>query len=142
MDTSCVQKLSLGFIPLLTFSCVMLSTIKLDTEPVVMTVKIQDIGPDGLLASKFESQQLTATASAPEKFFYVGLIFAQPSREIEKFRVQRDFHAALTLALSRREGNVTQRKGGSMGPFSSSLTPSSPSLRTRRSYVRRRDSVC
>jgi hypothetical protein len=39
----------------------------------------------------------------PEQLFCVGLILPQLAREIEKFRVQRGFHAALTLALSRTE---------------------------------------
>jgi hypothetical protein len=103
MDTSLRQEHRSGFILLLTFLCVMLSTIKFYTEIVVMTIKIEDVGPDRVLTSEFESQQLTAAENAPEKLFCVGLIFAQPACEIEKFRVQRGFHAALTLALSRRE---------------------------------------
>ena len=75
-----------------------------------MTVKIEDVGPDRVLTSEFQSQQLTATENAPEKFFCVSLILAQPSREIEKFRVQRGFHAALTLALSRRERECKPKK--------------------------------
>ena len=60
----------------------MLSTIKLDTELDVMTIKIQDVRPDELLTSEFQSQQLTATENAPEKLFCVGLILPQPSCEI------------------------------------------------------------
>jgi hypothetical protein len=65
----------------------MLSTIKLDAELVVMTIKIKDVKPDRVLASEFESQQLTPAENAPEKLFFIGLILTQLAREIEKFRV-------------------------------------------------------
>jgi hypothetical protein len=85
MDTSFRQEYRSDFILLLTFLCVMLSTIKFYTELVIMTIKIEDVVSHRVLTSEFESQQLTAAENAPKKFFCVRLIFTQPSREIEKF---------------------------------------------------------
>jgi hypothetical protein len=141
MDTSFRQKHRSVFIPLLTCLCVMLSSVKFYTEPVVMTIKIEDVGPDRVLTSEFESQQLTAAENVPEKLFCVRLILTQLPGEIEKFRVQRGFHDALTLALSQREREYVPGEVKN-GPFHLPSNLASLPARTRRLHVRRRDSVC
>jgi hypothetical protein len=88
----------------------MLPTVKFYTELVIMTIKVENIGTNRLLTSELEAEQLTAAEDAPEKFFCVSLILTQLPCEFEKLRVQRGFHAALTLALSRRERERTRRE--------------------------------
>jgi hypothetical protein len=88
----------------------MLPTVKFYTELVIMTIKVENIGTNRLLTSELEAEQLTAAEDAPEKFFCVSLTLTQLPCEFEKLRVQRGFHAALTLALSRRERERTRRE--------------------------------
>jgi hypothetical protein len=105
-DTLSLYKSISSLIMLLTLICVMLATIELNTEFIVMAIEIEDIESNRLLTPELKAKQLAITQNPPEELFRVGLVLTQPSREIEKFRVQRGFHGALTLALSRRERGV------------------------------------
>jgi hypothetical protein len=57
----------------------MLKAIQLNREPRQRAVKVQEIIPGVMLTAEFEARKSSGAQSAPELFFLIGLLAAQPA---------------------------------------------------------------
>lgn len=58
---------------------VVLTTIQFDCQFQFVTVEIEDISANGMLATKFFAGKTTITQQTPKELFGVGLVFTKDS---------------------------------------------------------------